>query len=137
MGQNRILLLLDNTNAHLMTHSEKQKLKFDRADGKNIAWLRWFSFEWTIHTSMVYKTIRDLTELDKCSASAACPTRNLPFQYHCTEKNKHNGLFGCRGFLKQKYYKTMASNASVKKNHDLEKKEVVNGVLKTLKWLQF
>jgi hypothetical protein len=37
MGQNRILLLLDNTNAHLMTHSEKQKLKFDRADGKNIA----------------------------------------------------------------------------------------------------
>jgi hypothetical protein len=32
------------------------------------------------------------------------------------------GLFGCRGFLKLKYYKTMVSKASVKKNHGLEKR---------------
>jgi hypothetical protein len=32
------------------------------------------------------------------------------------------GLFGCRGFLKLKYYKTMVSKPSVKKNHGLEKR---------------
>jgi hypothetical protein len=32
------------------------------------------------------------------------------------------GLFGCHGFLKLKYYKTIVSKASVKQNHGLEKR---------------